>query len=132
MQIEVQNNAPSPTFSSMSRIVEGSATAWKSVRDSWIPGIKSKGFLVLRGWIKGFCPRIPQNLYEIPILLLTPRGFSVTWMELELLKTCHIVCSIAALSESIVEKVQQLMTVKTPTHNVNSSAFVFPLIQSFL
>ena len=41
---------------------EGSATAWKSVRDSWIPGIKIKGFVVLRGWIKGFCPRIPGFL----------------------------------------------------------------------
>ena len=25
-------------------------------------GIKIKGFVVLRGWIKGFCPRIPVFL----------------------------------------------------------------------
>ena len=31
-------------------------------RDSWIPRIKIKGFVVLRGWIKGFCPRIPVFL----------------------------------------------------------------------
>ena len=31
---------------------------------------QSQRFVVLRGWIKGFCPRIysSQNLYEIPIL----------------------------------------------------------------
>ena len=27
-----------------------------------IPGIKIKGFVVLRGWIKGFCPQIPVFL----------------------------------------------------------------------
>ena len=41
---------------------EGSVTAWKSVRDFWIPGIKIKKFVVLRRWIKGFCPRIPVFL----------------------------------------------------------------------